>query len=74
MLTLEGTYKDGAIILSERPTDLPESRVLITFIQARQVDLSASGVDRNQALDLRHRLSPIADDWNMAEMDIYDVD
>lgn len=74
MLTVEGKYKDGMVVLSEPPVDMPESRVLITFIQPDQIDLMARGIDREQAADLRNRLSTITDDWNRPEMEIYDVD
>ncbi len=74
MLTVEGTYKDGLVVLSEQPVDMPESRVLITFIRPDHIELASRGIDREQAADLRNRLSTIADDWNRPEMDIYDVD
>jgi hypothetical protein len=32
------------------------------------------GISREQAADLRARLSTFAEDWERPEMDIYDVD
>jgi hypothetical protein len=36
MLTIEGTYKDGKIELPEKPAQLSQSRVLVTFLDARK--------------------------------------
>jgi hypothetical protein len=30
--TIEGTYQDGKITLAETPVELPEGRVLVTFL------------------------------------------
>ncbi len=74
MLIIEGTYKNGQVVLSETPSDLTESKVLVTFLEAKQIDLRERGVDREQAAELRARLSAIANDWDRPEMDIYDAD
>jgi hypothetical protein len=37
-----------------------------------KVDLSARGIDAEQAADLRARLKAFAEDWDSPEMDIYD--
>lgn len=39
-----------------------------------EVDLREHGINREQAADLRARLSTFAEDWERPEMDIYDVD
>ena len=72
MLTVEGTYKDGKIELTELPVDLTEARVLVTFLEPKYVDLQAHGIDEEQAANLRARLKTIAEDWDRPEMDIYD--
>ncbi|HLA95303.1 MAG TPA: hypothetical protein VK612_06250 [Pyrinomonadaceae bacterium] len=74
MLTIEGTYKDGKVLLSEFPIELHESRVLVTFLQSVNIDLSARGIDREQAAELRGKFNTIAEDWEAPEMDVYDVD
>lgn len=74
MLTIEGTYKDGKVLLSEMPSELAESKVLVMFLNGQQIDLKERGIGKQQAHDLRNRLSSITEDWNMPEMDIYDVD
>ena len=39
-----------------------------------EVNLHEHGISREQAADLRARLSTFAEDWERPEMDIYDVD
>ena len=73
MLTIEGIYKNGQVLLSEIP-NLSESRVLITFLATQEVNLADRGIDENQAFELKTKLNSISNDWNQPEMDIYDVD
>jgi hypothetical protein len=73
MLTIEGIYKDGHVVLSMIP-NLSESKVLITFLGTKEISLAERGIDERQALELRSKLSSITDDWNQPEMDVYDVD
>ncbi|MCY7376268.1 MAG: hypothetical protein LH472_09905 [Pyrinomonadaceae bacterium] len=74
MLTIKGTYKEGKIILAETPAELRESKVLVTFIETKEINLPTRGIGKAQAAELRGKLNTIADDWNRPEMDIYDVD
>ncbi len=74
MLTIEGTYKNGQVILTETPEEVAESRVLVTFLNTRLIDLQELGISKEEAAEMRAKLSSIADDWNRPEMDIYDVD
>lgn len=74
MQTVEGIYKNGQITLIEAPPDVTESKVLVTFLESRQIDLPERGIDKEQAALLRAKFNTIADDWNRPENDIYDVD
>jgi len=74
MLTVEGTYKDGRVELAERPEQIAQSRVLVTFLDSKSVDLRAHGIDEAQAADLRGRLKSFAGDWDRPEAAIYDED
>lgn len=74
MLTsITGIYRNGQIILTETPADLPdETQVIVTFLQSTTaLDLASRGIDPAQAADLRARLQSIADDWDSSDMDIY---
>ncbi len=74
MLTIEGTYKNGRVELAETPAQVSEARVLVTFLEAKDIDLSARGLDETRAADLRARLKTFAADWERPEADIYDQD
>ena len=74
MLTIEGTYKNGKVVLNEPPSELTESKVLVTFLQPVRIDLTEKRIDKEQAAKLRAKLGTIIEDWDRPEMDIYDVD
>jgi len=70
MLTIEGTYKNGIVELSEAPDEITGARVLVTFLVPEEIDLQAMGIDEEQAADLRAKFETF-EDWNDPEMDIY---
>ncbi len=74
MLTIEGTYKNGQVTLTEMPAEVGESKVLVTFLETKEINLQERGIDKTQAAQLRAKLSTMTEDWNKPEMDIYDVD
>ncbi len=74
MLTIEGIYKNGQIILTETPAEMSESKVLVTFLETKEINLHKRGIGKAQAAELRAKLSTMTEDWNRPEMDIYDVD
>jgi hypothetical protein len=74
MLTIEGTYKNGQVVLEETPTDVIEAKVLVTFLDTKEINLAERGISQERAAELRAMFSTIAEDWNRPEMDIYDVD
>ena len=71
--TVEGIYRDGKVELLETPSDVDESRVLVTFLQEGAVNLSEHAIDEEQAASLRARLSTFAGDWELPEMGAYDA-
>jgi hypothetical protein len=74
MLTVEGTYRDGKVELTEKPAQISEAKVLVTFLEPGSVDLRSHGIDEAQAGDLRARLKTFAEDWDRPETAIYDED
>jgi hypothetical protein len=71
--SIEGVYRDGKIELVEVPTDVSdETRVIVTFLKPKYIDLRGRGIDEERAMDLRARLATFAEDWESPEMDIYD--
>lgn len=71
--TLEGIYRNGKVELDDLPEDVSnETRVLVTFLEPKQIDLRSRGIDESQAFDLRARLASFVEDWERPEMDAYD--
>ena len=72
MLTsVTGVFRNGQVILTEQPQNLPEgTQVIVTFLTP-VLDLAARSIDEAQAADLRARLQTFAPDWEQPEMDIY---
>ena len=71
--SVEGVYRKGRIELSEKPSNLPqEARVIVTFLDAAEIDLRRCGIDEKEAAELRARLSTFAEDWDSPEMKGYD--
>jgi hypothetical protein len=72
--SVEGIYRDGKVELLEKPQDVGEARVIVTFLTDHDViDLRARGIDEVQAAGLRARLRAFAVDWERPEMDAYDA-
>lgn len=73
MLTsIEGTYRNGQIVLKEPPAQVQdETPVIVTFIGSNKIDLRAQGINEAQAAELRSSLAPF-EDWDEPEMDVYD--
>ena len=72
MLTVEGTYRDGKIELDQKPDQITEAKVLVTFLEPGKLDLRARGIDETHAADLRARLKTFAEDWDRPETAVYD--
>lgn len=71
--SIEGVYRNGKIELVEVPSNVrDETRVIVTFLEPRSLDLQARGIDEAQAAELRARLTTFAEDWESPEMAIYD--
>ena len=71
--SVNGVYRNGKVELEEHPENVPEeTRVLVTFVPPTGVDLKSLGISREQAADLRERLSAFSEEWESPEMSIYD--
>ncbi len=63
----------GSVELTEHPTQVrDETHVIVTFVEAAEIDLRTRGISEAEAADLRERLAPFAEDWNRPEMEVYD--
>lgn len=73
LISVEGVYRKGKIELQGLPAHVvDEARVIVTFVEPRNIDLRARGIDATQAADLRARLATFAEDWESPEMEAYD--
>ncbi len=73
LTTIEGIYRNGRIELSELPGNIPEaSRVIVTFLDTRAIDLRERGISEGQARELRAQLSAFAKEWDSPDMSCYD--
>jgi hypothetical protein len=71
--SIEGVYRNGAIELSEKPEGIEEDiPVIVTFLDARKINLQSRGIDKQQAADLRARLKAFTEEWESPEMAPYD--
>jgi hypothetical protein len=74
MTSVEGKYRNGRIELTETHENVPdETRVIVTFVTPKGVELSEYGIDRVQAAHLRTQLESFAEEWGVPEMDVYDA-
>jgi len=73
LTTLQGVYRKGKIVLKNNPSDIPDGTpVIVTFLGVEGVDLRARGITEEQAGVLRAQLAAFAEEWDSAEMSIYD--
>ena len=74
MLTsVQGVYRKGKVVLKDNPSNIPdETPVIVTFLDGGGIDLSARGINEEQASVLRARLAAFAEEWDSPEMSIYD--
>lgn len=70
MFTVEGVYKDGEIRLLENVQAMKDSKVLVTFLDNSDVELSALGLAEDEAAELRDNFAAF-EDWNDPALDIY---
>ena len=69
-LTIEGLYRNGIVELLQTVENVKQARVLVTFIENSDLELSSLGIDKAEAAVLRETFAAF-EDWNDPEMDIY---
>ena len=61
--TVEGIYRNGQVELVKSPNNLLEgTRVIVTFLETKTIDLASHGIDKTQAELLRTSLATFAED------------
>ena len=51
-----------------------KAKVEEDFSSEREIDLRERGISKLQAAELRDKFKTITEDWNLPEMNVYDVD
>jgi len=70
MITVEGIFKDGKVELLEAVSAPKQSKVLITFLENTDIQLSSLNIGQEQAAELRNKFASF-EDWNDPALDIY---
>jgi hypothetical protein len=71
--SIEGVYRNGKVELADLPADVhDDTPVIVTFLEAADIDLRERGIDETQATELRTRLETFAEQWDSEEMSLYD--
>ena len=75
--SVEGVYRHGKNEFTELTRDVrDETRVMVTFLETRHVDLRARGFDEAQEAELRAQWGTCAEEWDSPDMvldDNYDA-
>ena len=71
--SVEGIYKDGKVELLERPDDVQEARVLVTFLPMDVGRLTPPQFTQEELVELRGKLAAWEEDWNAPGMEGYDA-
>lgn len=70
---IEGVYRNGKVELAGLPADVhDETPVIVTFLEAADINLRERGIDETQAAELRTRPETFAEEWDSEEMSLYD--
>ncbi|NCR42482.1 MAG: hypothetical protein GPJ21_23335 [Microcystis aeruginosa W13-11] len=73
LVSVEGVYRNGRVELTESPDNVPEGAcAIVTFVSSNDINLASQGIDKEQAKTLRASVATFSDDWNSAEMSVYD--
>lgn len=73
LTTVQGVYRKGKVVLKDNPSNIPdETPVIVTFLGGGGIDLRARGINEEEASLLRAQLASFAEEWDSAEMSIYD--
>ena len=65
-------YRDGKIEWLEKPPEVPEARVLVTFLPPEPAAGQPPALTPEEVAELRWRFQAFAEDWERPEMDVYD--
>jgi len=70
--SVEGIYRDGKVELLEKPEDLKDARVIVTFLPAPKEQRATPPLTDSEIAELRWRFTAWEEDWNAPGMEAYD--
>jgi hypothetical protein len=61
--SVEGVHRNGKVELVDLPADVhDDTPVIVTFLEAAEIDLRERGIDETQATELQARLKAFAEE------------
>lgn len=69
--SIEGIFRDGKVELMEKPKDIEEARVIVTFLPGTGTSESDLDFTPEEIADLRGKLAAWEEDWNAPGMEAY---
>jgi hypothetical protein len=69
MKTVSGKFEKGIVRLDEPVPDLPNGRVLVTFLES---DTAPRPLSREELAEIRGKLDCWEEDWSAPGMELYD--
>lgn len=70
--TIQGTFKNGSVVLDEPPGCADEAKVLVTFLAEPMAASPVPNLTRVEVAEMRDRLAAWDADWNAPGMEAYD--
>jgi hypothetical protein len=70
--SVEGIYRDGKVELLEAPSNLKESRVIVTFLPTKSGQREPPKFTPEELAELRFKFAAWEEDWNAPGMEAYD--
>jgi len=70
--SVEGIYRDGKVQFLEAPPEVPEARVIVTFLPSSPGRRQPPDFTPEELAELRGKLAAWEEDWNAPGMEAYD--
>jgi hypothetical protein len=70
--TVEGIFRNGKVELLEKPANIDEARVIVTFLPGAIGPEGGPSFTPEEEADLRGKLAAWEEDWNAPGMEAYD--
>ena len=72
LTTIQGTFKNGTVVLDETPGCVDDAKVLVTFLTEPLAASPVPNLTRGEIAEMRDRLAAWDADWNAPGMEAYD--